>query len=201
MGIFEYPWLKKNSGCTDGVAAICKKCDSKRASIRNILHRKARSEYEKIWRALNKDKTDAYVPRQMDWAKKHPDRMKATRRKYLSSEKGKTVTAQYTSLYNSVYREEKNKHKLQWMKVNKGRVNAATSAYQKRIKQATPLWASREDILNVYEEAAYMGMEVDHIVPIRGKTVCGLHTWENLQIIPRLDNIKKGNRFWEDMPA
>jgi len=33
---------------------------------------------------------------------------------------------------------------------------------------------------------------VDHIEPLKGKDVCGLHIWSNLQVIPKLLNLQKG---------
>lgn len=35
---------------------------------------------------------------------------------------------------------------------------------------------------------------VDHVVPIKGKDVCGLHVWYNFSVIPKIENLKKGNK-------
>lgn len=80
-------------------------------------------------------------------------------------------------------------------KQNKHKFLANNSRRRAVVKRATPIWANLDDIYQVYIEAQYFGYHVDHIVPLRGKLVCGLHVWENLQILPPKENLKKGNSF------
>ena len=88
----------------------------------------------------------------------------------------------------------------QWAKDNPGRRNEIIAARRAHIKRATPLWLTAEDreqIREIYRKARSYGpgvMHVDHIIPLRGKLICGLHVPGNLQIIPRLENVRKGNR-------
>lgn len=58
------------------------------------------------------------------------------------------------------------------------------------------MWADLNKIKEIYE-ACPKGMQVDHIVPIKGKAVCGFHAEYNLQILPAVENQRKGNRFNE----
>ena len=36
---------------------------------------------------------------------------------------------------------------------------------------------------------------LDHVIPLKGKNVCGLHVENNLRLIPGIDNLRKGNSF------
>lgn len=63
------------------------------------------------------------------------------------------------------------------------------------LKMRTPTWANREAIDAIYAEAQRTNMTVDHIVPLRGKTVSGLHVEYNMQLLTHEQNARKGNRF------
>lgn len=68
-------------------------------------------------------------------------------------------------------------------------------------KLCMPKWSDIEKIKSYYIGAARLTKEtgvkysVDHIIPIAGKNICGLHVHYNLQILTVSDNSKKGNKF------
>jgi len=58
---------------------------------------------------------------------------------------------------------------------------------------ATPSWANLDAINTIYIKASILGLEVDHIIPLQGKNVCGLHVEYNLQLLSKSENSRKGN--------
>lgn len=83
-------------------------------------------------------------------------------------------------------------------------VFAAYSAKRRAFKlKATPLWLTdkqKDEIAIFYTEAAKLTKStgityhVDHIVPLQGKHVCGLHVPWNLQVITATENVRKNNK-------
>lgn len=68
------------------------------------------------------------------------------------------------------------------------------SIYKRRLRLAMPKWADKNAIREIYRNRPD-GMHVDHIIPLRGENVCGLHVVNNLQYLPKEENMKKSNRF------
>lgn len=79
---------------------------------------------------------------------------------------------------------------------NKPAAHARVIARRAGLKRACPTWVDKETLKLVYA-ARPVGMHVDHIVPLRGKNVCGLHVPWNLQYLPALENKQKHNRLLE----
>jgi len=90
------------------------------------------------------------------------------------------------------------------------KVSILPSKYKRRrdaIKNATPCWVTKEHIskinklkkivksLNLTYKADKIQFSLDHIIPLRGERVCGLHIIDNLQILPNSANLHKGNNF------
>lgn len=112
---------------------------------------------------------------------------------------------QYMTEYANKNRQKIRSIASNWQRNNKGKVNAYTALRHAAKMQRKPKWLSKEDKLKIkclYQVAAMRNREsdiewhVDHIVPLQGENVCGLHVPWNLQIIPAVENIRKNNRFY-----
>ena len=82
-----------------------------------------------------------------------------------------------------------------WRAINPERRRVYRAARRAKKLQAQPRWLTfehRAEILRWYRRARAEGLEVDHIVPLQGKNVSGLHVPWNMQLLTPIDNARKG---------
>ena len=119
-------------------------------------------------------------------------------------EKNKDDIVAYKKAYRQLNKEALAFKDKKYKQDNHHKVNAI-NANRKAIKlQATPSWTDKEAIAGMYQLAAIfnstgINLHVDHIVPLKSNKVCGLHSEDNLRLLPATENITKGNRYWDDM--
>jgi len=100
-------------------------------------------------------------------------------------------------------REKSNSIKIKWSKGNRGMVNSAAARRRAKVRKAIPSWLNdlqKSQIDVIYNKctsyrAMGFDMHVDHIIPLQGKYVSGLHVPWNLQIVTAEYNLKKGNKY------
>jgi 5-methylcytosine-specific restriction endonuclease McrA len=102
----------------------------------------------------------------------------------------------------------KNKDKIknrkkEWSKNNLHKLRANVRKREAAKLNATPKWLTKEHLLeiqNIYMKSIELkkidGIQrhVDHIVPLQGANVCGLHVPWNLQILSQQENLSKSNK-------
>ena len=93
------------------------------------------------------------------------------------------------------------KYYKEYKKLHRAKQTAHQAKRRAKQLQATPSWANLKDIERVYIAASKISKStkiehhVDHIVPLQGENICGLHIFNNLCIIPAKMNLQKGNTF------
>ena len=99
---------------------------------------------------------------------------------------------------NRLYRlnnKQKRKQTLILTRLNNPHTQKAiTAKYRASQLKATPKFANLKKIKEIYKKCP-KGYHVDHIVPLQGKEVCGLHVEWNLQYLTKSENLSKSNRF------
>lgn len=159
----------RSSTHKSGYASWCIVCEKERNRIKNQSNRESRLATAKAWRDNNKEKNDAAIKA---WREANPERY-----------------AQYF---------------VEYREANRGACNARWMRRYAKKKQRTPAWLSKEQHNQIETEYALanwcstvMGesYHVDHIIPLQGKTVSGLHVPWNLQVIPAKLNQQKSNKL------
>lgn len=183
-------------------AGACTKCVSIRKADLYQQNRESVLAYMKVQGAA--------------YRKNNPTKRVENGRRWKAANKGKVLEqsrAQYaknperrreiarTSYFKR--RDKERERRSAFRLANKGLINSYTGKRRAARIQRIPQWLSSDDkflIEEIYSLAALrtkctgVPHHVDHIIPLRGKTVSGLHVPQNLQVILGSENSRKGNR-------
>ena len=180
----------KDSKTKDGYRTDCRNCSKKKDREYAAKNREAAKLRAKKWHHENKKRANENSKR---WRQENPERLK-----------------ELSKLWHEENKERVKELNRAWKKANKHKVNANTRMRQAAKLNATPPWLNEDHkfmLEEIYElrdlrtQATGVVHHVDHIVPLRGAEVCGLHVPWNLQVIPASDNIRKGNSYGSDIYA
>lgn len=211
--------FSQNKHKRDGLDSYCKLCMKVRSAEHYRKNAEKRRQQTMAWLAANPGKNAEYS---LKWRMANPGAQSLCDRAHYVKNRNALLAqdkARRESRIDEFLRRERasyarNKNSAQaknkrWRERNKP-VIAAHAAKRRSAKALrTPPWLTDghfRAIEKFYQIAAQeterTGLlhHVDHVVPLRGKTVSGLHVPWNLQILLDVDNLSKSNRLWPDAP-
>jgi len=147
-----------------------------------------------------KNNTEAIIERVRDNYYKDLDRSRERGREYAATHKQEAIER------NRAWREANPDYVRRHYKTrNKEALTAGRAKYRAARRNAVPPWLTdehKEQIKEIYKlrrtlsESTGVEHQVDHIVPLQGGTVCGLHVPWNLRVITAEENNTRP-RLWE----
>jgi len=117
-------------------------------------------------------------------------KLKISKQKYKSTDKGRATIKSYTA-------STKNKQlQKEYRQSDHGRITCIfkLAKYRAIQKQAMPSWTDLKYLRLLYK-ACPKELEVDHIIPLQGENISGLHVPWNIQYLTREQNAFKSNKF------
>ena len=135
------------------------------------------------------------------WSAANPEKVNAAKKKYADN--NRDVVRQRIAKWREANKERMKAARKAWRDANKHKSQAYVRKRQAAQRQRVPNWVTKDDLW-LMEEAYELAVrrtkmfgfqwDVDHILPLQGKTVSGLHVPINLQVIPAVVNSSKGAR-------
>jgi hypothetical protein len=148
------------------------------------------------------EKRIARAARNAKWRKDNPDRSRKAMQRYASKNREKRLLERKEWRRKNL--EKDRKREREYLKNNRPVVYAKNARRRAAETQAVPEWLTsiqKAQIQSFYEIALACEMQtgvkhhVDHIVPLRGNGVNGLHVPWNLQVLTEFENCSKHNRL------
>lgn len=137
------------------------------------------------------------------WREANPEKTVAQQKRYFEKNKNSRIATLMEWRKNNPERIQQVKEN--WYNNNQALRNSYSAKWRRECRRATPDWANFEKITEIYDESTQrtkqsgISHHVDHIVPVQGKHVTGLHIHQNMRIIPATDNVKKRARLDETL--
>lgn len=144
------------------------------------------------------------VERAKQWNDANPEKAAEHRKKYAN--KNPEDITERKKQWRKANPERIKRYWTNYVVKNPGIVNTIAAKRRAAKLQRTVVWANHQTIKGIYSDCEEINLAaktagctekfvVDHIIPLQGKLVSGLHVESNLQIILASENSSKGNKF------
>ena len=160
---------------------------------------------EKDWKRRDYEKhKDAYIARAERWRTENKEHYEKKKREYLDKKDVQVAARKRAKKWREENPDLKRELDRKFHEENKSYRAINSSRHRARKRNAIPKWLTKEDfekIRFIYDECDRISREtgipqnVDHIVPLAGKYVNGLHVPNNLRIITAQENNRR-TRIW-----
>jgi len=181
----EYYKQKSNK---DGLYTYCKSCKYNQQRQWFNKNREENLEYHVRYRQENKEKMDAQIT---EWHRENSEKSIEYRRawKDRNRERVRKEHAEY---------KRKNRDKgARWAAKRRANLLKASGYGNEELNEL--VLQEAYTVAKERTEATGVQHDVDHIIPLQGRNACGFHCWNNVQVIPRMENLKKANKLIEGL--
>lgn len=185
----------------------CTECERLGKIIKYVGNRDAALERARVYREGNRkkinDSVKEYYVRNREKVLKNAKNYR-TKNKDLLAQVRKEEYPTRKQYFKRIYEEQKQsilQKNKEYHRLNP-HIRTAATAKRRAIKlNATPPWVDAKALVKIYKKRKAMQdelgikMQVDHIIPLNGGDVCGLHVPWNLRVIPATDNLRKSTSY------